>query len=72
LNGRRGAVDVRYNWDYHFNLPPSHWERELADAASRSTNVAARGFSPSIAHALPSWRLPPAERGSEPHIIKGL
>ena len=72
LNARRGAVDIRYNWEYHFGLPSGHWEQELADAASRSTNVAARGFSPSIAHALPSWRLPPAERGSEPHIIKGL
>jgi hypothetical protein len=34
--------------------------------------VAALGFSPSTAHALPSWRLPPAERGSEPRIIRGL
>jgi hypothetical protein len=34
--------------------------------------VAAHGFSPSTAHALPSWRLPHAERGSEPYIIKGL
>ena len=72
LNAHRGAVDIRYNWNYHFELPRSHWEQELADVASRSMNVAALDFSPSAAHALPSWRLPPNERRSEPHIFRGL
>jgi glycosyltransferase involved in cell wall biosynthesis len=72
LNARRGPTDVRYNWDYHFSLSPDHWERELADVASRATDVAARDFSPSAAHAPPSWRLPSAERGSQPLLLRGL
>lgn len=72
LGSRRGTVDQQNEWDAHFGLPLDHWRSRMAFFSGPQVNVAADGFSPSAAHAPPSWRTSQPGAGPGEFVIRGI
>jgi len=56
LTSRRGLVDRKNGWDFHFTLMPSQIRQQFDSYQKRFVDISAVGFSPRAVHKIPLWR----------------